>query len=308
MTNFFKLSLTVSTLALTATQALANCGTVRMAEPGWTDLALTTGIASVVLEGLGYKPESNVLGIPVIYESMTNSDLDVFLGFWDPAMETYYTSYRDAGSVETVHQNLEGAKFTFAVPKYVYDSGVTDFADLAQNANKFENKMYGIEPGSNEIMFDIVKANAFGLGEWEVVESSEQAMLAQVTRSERKGDWIVFLGWAPHPMNSQHEMEYLSGGDDFYGPNFGGASVHTQVRKGYLEECPNVGRLLTQMTFDIPLESEGMGHILDDGDGPEEAAAKLLKRHPDYLSPWLAGVTTLDGQDGLAAVRAHLGL
>jgi glycine betaine/proline transport system substrate-binding protein len=51
-----------------------------------------------------------------------------------------------------------------------------------------------------------------------------------------------------------------------------------------------------------------MGYILDEGDGPEEAATKLLKHHPNYLSPWLAGVTTLDGQDGLDAVRAHLGL
>lgn len=306
--NFLKLSLSASVMALLAGQAAADCGTVRMAEPGWTDLALTTGIASVVLEGLGYQAESDVLGIPVIYESMTNDDLDVFLGFWDPAMETYYKKYREAGTVETVKQNLEGAKFTFAVPKYVYDAGVTDFSDLAANADKFDRKMYGIEPGSNEVMLDIVEKDAFGLGDWDVVESSEQGMLAQLTRFERNEDWMVFLGWAPHPMNANHEMEYLSGGDDFYGPDFGGATVHTQVRTGYLDECPNVGKLLMQLTFDIPMESEGMGYILEDGDDPEDAATKLLKAHPDYLETWLKGVTTEDGDDGLAAVRAHLDL
>ena len=41
-----------------------------MAEPGWTDIALTTGIARTVLEGLGYSAESDVLGIPIIHESM----------------------------------------------------------------------------------------------------------------------------------------------------------------------------------------------------------------------------------------------
>ncbi len=308
MSYLSKLTLTASALALVAGQAMADCGTVRMAEPGWTDLALTTGIASVVLEGLGYKAESDVLGIPVIYESMTNNDLDVFLGYWDPAMETYYAKYREAGSVETIHQNLTGAKFTFAVPKYVYDAGVTDFSDLAANADKFDHKMYGIEPGSNEVMLDIVKKDAFGLGDWKVVESSEQGMLAQLARFEKNKDWMVFLGWAPHPMNTRFDMEYLSGGDDFYGPDFGGATVHTQVRKGYLEECPNVGKLLTQMTFDVPMESEGMGYILEDGNDPKEAATRLLKAHPDYLSGWLDGVTTLDGEDGLAAVRAKLEL
>lgn len=300
--------LSASIAALTAGQAFADCGTVRMAEPGWTDLALTTGVASVVLEGLGYETESDVLGIPVIYESMVGKDLDVFLGYWDPAMDTYYQAYRDTGAIETVHQNLEGAKFTFAVPKYVYDAGVTDFSHLVENSDKFESQMYGIEPGSNDIMLDIVGQDAFGLGGWKVVESSEQGMLAQVKKNARREDWIVFLAWAPHPMNTEFEIEYLTGGDNFYGPNFGGATVHTQVRQGYLNECPNVGKLLTQMTFDIPMESEGMGYILTDGDDPKDAGAKLLKAHPEYLDAWLSGVTTQDGQDGLAAVQAHLGL
>jgi glycine betaine/proline transport system substrate-binding protein len=49
-----------------------------------------------------------------------------------------------------------------------------------------------------------------------------------------------------------------------------------------------------------------MGSILDDGMDGRTAAAKYLKAHPDLLSGWLAGVTTRDGQDGLAAVRAAL--
>ena len=308
MISRMKVGLAAAAFSLFSHPVMANCDTVRMAEPGWTDLALTTGIASVVMTGLGYDTDSKVLGIPVIYESMTHKDLDVFLGYWDPAMETYYKSYREKGSVETVHQNLEGAKFTFAVPKYVHEAGVRDFADLAKHADKFDRSMYGIEAGSNEIMLDIVAKNAFGLGDWDVVESSEQGMLAQVGRSVRRNDWIVFLAWAPHPMNAVYEIEYLTGGDDFYGPNFGGATVHTQVRKGYLAECPNIGRLLTQMTFNIPMESKGMGYILSDGDDPEEAAKKLLTEAPSYLDAWLDGVTTKDGGDGLAAVKKHLGL
>ena len=97
-------------------------------------------------------------------------------------MNMYYQAYRNTGEIETVHRNLTGAKFTFAVPSYVYDAGVTDFADLAKYADNFHRKMYGIEPGSNEVMLDIVAKNALGLGEWNVVESSEQGMLAQVKK------------------------------------------------------------------------------------------------------------------------------
>ena len=154
----------------------AACKTVRLAEPGWNDLAFTTGIASVLLKGLGYQPDSKLLGIEVIYQSLKNKDLDVFMGYWDPAMVGYYEAYKKDGSVETVHQNLEGAKYTFAVPQYVYDAGVHDIADLAKFPDKFGKKMYGIEPGSNQLMFDIIKDPKFSLTGWDVVESSEQGM------------------------------------------------------------------------------------------------------------------------------------
>ena len=285
-----------------------SCKQVRMAEPGWNDLAFTTGVASVLLEGLGYEPKSDVLGIEIIYASLKNKDLDVFLGYWDPAMETYYASYRNDGSVETVKQNLEGAKYTFAVPQYVYDAGVHDFADLAKHAEKFDRKMYGIEPGSNTIMEQIVKENRFGLGDWELVESSEQGMLQQVKKAVRKQEWILFQGWAPHPMNSEIPMAYLTGGDEWYGPNYGGATVHTQVRKGYVAECPNVAKLLDNLTFTLALENEGMGNLITDAMAPKDAARKAIAAHPDLLAPWLAGVTSFDGKDGLAAVKDSLGL
>jgi glycine betaine/proline transport system substrate-binding protein len=299
-------------LAMAAGPALAAdpaaCKTVRLAEPGWNDLAFTTGVGSVLLKGLGYTPDSKLLGIEVIYQSLKNQDLDVFLGYWDPAMVSYYDAYKKDGSVETVHQNLVGAKYTFAVPQYVYDAGVHDIADLAKFADKFGKKMYGIEAGSNQLMFDIIKDPKFSLTGWDVVESSEAGMLAEVKRKVATADWIVFQGWAPHPMNNDIKLAYLSGGDAYYGADFGAATVHTQVRKGYLQECPNVAKLLDNLTFNVPMENVGMGYLIQDGMPPADAAAKLLKSDPKVLDAWLAGVTTFEGGDGLAAVKQSLGL
>ncbi len=284
------------------------CGTVRMAEPGWNDLALTTGTAAVILKSLGYEVESDILGLPVIYQSLAGKDLDVFLGYWDPAMVTYAAAYEKDGSVERIHVNLEGAKYTFGVPDYVYDAGVHDFADLQKFADQFDKKMYGIEAGSNTLMFDAIADKAFGLDGWEVVESSESGMLAQVARAIERKDFIVFQAWAPHPMNTTFPIQYLTGGDKQYGPNFGAATVSTQVRKGYVAECPNVGRLLNNLTFTIDFENKGMGYIMSDGMDPRDAAKRILTETPDVLPTWLDGVTTLDGKPGLDAVRVALGL
>jgi hypothetical protein len=148
----------------------------------------------------------------------------------------------------------------------------------------------------------------FGLDGWKLIESGEQAMLSQVTRAVRKNEAIVFLGWAPHPMNLRLDMRYLAGGDAYFGSNYGGASIHTVTRKGYGAECPNLGTLLNNLEFSLDMESAIMGAILDDGMKADQAAEQWLKANPQVLAGWLNNVTTRDGQPGLAAVQAHLGL
>lgn len=300
------LLMTVETSAFAADSA--DCRVVRLAEPGWNDLAFTTGIAMSLLKALQYEPQSQLLGIDVIYTSLKTRDLDVFVGYWDPAMVNYYKPYKEDGSVEKVRTNLAGAKYTFAVPTYVWEAGVKDFSDLQKFAEKFDSKLYGIEPGSNQLMLDAVKDPALGLQNWEVVESSEQGMLSQVARFIRNKSFIVFQGWAPHPMNSKFDIKYLTGGDKFYGPDFGAATVDTQVRKGYLQECPNVAKLLENLAFDVDYENRGMGYIMNDAMTPEDAAMRAIKDEPQRLDVWLKGVSTFDGKDGLATVKSGLGL
>jgi len=304
----------LKTLLLSASMMLAGaananqCDTVRFADVGWTDITATTAVTSVVLESIGYKTKTQVLSVPVTYKSMQNNDIDVFLGNWMPTMEADIKPYLENGTVESIHTNLEGAKYTLAVPKSVFDAGVKSFADLAKHADKFESKIYGIEPGNdgNRLIQSMIDTNAFGLKGFEVIESSEAGMLSQVKRMTRRNKSIVFLGWAPHPMNANFELAYLEGGDDFFGPNYGGASVHTNVRKNYTTECKNVGKLLTNLTFTLPMENEVMGAILDGGKKPEVAAREWIKKNPKALDTWLEGVTTLDGKPALAAASAVL--
>ena len=312
--SFIGAGLLATTIALGATTAqaaeAASCKNVRFSDVGWTDITATTAATSVVLKALGYAPKATVLSVPVTYASLKNGDIDVFLGNWMPTMEGDIKKYREDGSVETIAKNLTGAKYTLAVNKAAADGGVKHFADITEYKDKFEGKIYGIEPGNdgNRLIQGMIDKGTFGLDGFTVVESSEQGMLAQVKRAERRKEWVVFLGWEPHPMNANFNLTYLAGGDDVFGPNFGGAEVFTNVRKGYVTECPNVGKLLTNQTFTLAMENEIMGAILDDGKDPEKAATAWLKGHSDVLGKWLVGVTTFDGKDGMAAVKAGLGL
>lgn len=288
----------------------AACKAVRFADVGWTDITATTAAASVVLKALGYAPKTQVLSVPVTYASMKSKDIDVFLGNWMPTMEADLRPYVDDKSVDVVGVNLEGAKYTLAVPAYLYDKGLKSFADIAKFKADLEGKIYGIEPGNdgNRLILEMISGDKFGLKGFSLVESSEQGMLAEVEKAVRKDRGIVFLGWEPHPMNAKFTMKYLEGGDDVFGPNYGGATIYTNTRAGYAADCPNAGKLIGNLKFTLTLENEMMGAILNDGEDPEKAAAAWLKAHPDTLTGWLDGVTTIDGKPGLAAVKAGLGL
>jgi glycine betaine/proline transport system substrate-binding protein len=239
---------------------------------------------------------------------MAEGDVDVFLGNWMPTMEADIAPYREAGTVETVRANLEGAKYTLAANAAAAALGIDSFEDIAANADALDGKIYGIEPGNdgNRLIQAMIDQDAFGLSEFEVVESSEQGMLAQVDRLSRRDEPIVFLGWEPHPMNANFDLTYLEGGDEFFGPNLGGATVYTNTRAGYVEECPNVGQLLENMRFSLEMENEIMGAILDEGADPREAAREWLSENTDVLDVWLDGVTTQDGGDAMEAVTAAL--
>ncbi len=299
--------------AIGATPALAEdeaCATVRMADVGWTDNTVINAAATQVLEPLGYTVERELLSLPVTFASMENGDIDVFLDNWMPTMESDIRPYLDDGSIEQVRINLEGAKYTLAVNQALYDAGLTDFADIAEFAEDLESTIYGIEPGNdgNRLILEMIESDAFGLGGFELVESSEQGMLSQVQRAARRDEGVVFLGWEPHPMNARFEMAYLTGGDDWFGPNLGGATIYTTVRRGYRDDCANVGQFLENLSFTLAMENELMDAVLNDDADPDDAARAWLAAHPETIEPWLDGVTTRDGGDPLAAVRAHLGL
>jgi glycine betaine/proline transport system substrate-binding protein len=286
----------------------AACRNVRFADVGWTDIAATTGIASTVFQGLGYNPTKTIASVPITFAGIKSKQIDVFLGYWSPTMDPMIEPFVKAKQIEVLSTpNLTGAKYTLAVPDYVYNGGLKSFADIQKFADKLDGRIYGIEPGNdgNALIKKMIDGNQFGLGKFKLVESSEAGMLVQVQKAIREKQWIVFLGWEPHPMNVQMKIDYLTGGDDVFGPNYGEAKVFTATPPDYSARCPNAAKLVSNLHFTTDIENHVMMPIMDKED-PNKAAAQWLKKNPQVLDKWLAGVTTIDGKDGLAAVKSYI--
>ncbi len=304
------LGLIFTLLATSATARAAadppSCQDVRLSDVGWTDVTATTTLLSQVLADLGYKPSIRVLSVPVTINGMARGDVDVFLGNWMPAQQSLITPFLASGAIEHVRANLTDARYTLAVPTYLYDEGLKNFSDIARFGQQLDHKIYGIEPGNdgNALVIGMIKKNMFGTGDFRIVESSEQGMLSEVERAVKKHRAIVFLGWQPHPMNERFDMKYLAGGDDVFGPNYGGATVNTLVRKDYLKQCPNVARLLKNLSFEVEEENTLMGRMEGNGNA-KDIVRDWLDMHPKRLATWLEGVTTFSGEPASQALAGN---
>ena len=288
----------------------ASCKKLTLAEIGWADITATNAIASVVAEGLGYQPQQMMASVPIAFTGVSNKQIDVFLGYWSPSMDPVVKPFIDSNRVKVLDTpNLVGAKYTLAVPTYAAEAGLKSFNDIAKFKEQLGGKIYAIEPGNegNDMIAAMIKANQFDLSGFKMVESSESGMLVQVQRAVKDKKPVVFLAWAPHPMNTKLDITYLDGGDEVFGPDHGAAQVLTVITTDLEERCPNLGKLFTNLQFDVEMENQMMERILEK-EAPKQVAADWLRQNPATIEKWLEGVTSYDGEDGVVAVKRHLNI
>ena len=307
--NLLLITLTILlTILVAALPAAAQ--KIRIASVAWTGVTVKSELAVSLLTSLGYEAENTIYSVPFVYAALSTDGADLFFGNWMPSMASVADKFFKNGKVVKYVANMPGAKYTLAVPTYCADAGLKDFADIVKFGDQLDMKIHGIEAGNdgNLIIRDMIEKDMFGLGKFEILPSSEVAMLAEVQSRVKQDRCIVFLGWSPHSMNERIDMTYLTGSTDAtFGPNDGTATVWTNIRKGFDQEQPNVAALVKNMTFSIDMMNQIMTTIYADKSlKPREAGMKWIKAHPEVYQEWLKGVTTADGKDAVAAFEGYL--
>jgi len=291
------ISLLLSTFIITSASA-NQCRKIHIGLVNWTDIEATTALTEVLMKKLGYRVRTSIHSVPDILDKLSTGKLDVFLGNWMPSNATAVQPYFDSGKIVKLTTNLTGAKYTLAVPQHVYDAGVKNFEDIAKYADKFGNKIYGLENGNdgNVIIEKMISENAFGLKEFKLLATSERIMLAQLNKRIRNKEWMAFLAWEPHPMNVNFDIAYLGGDTQYFGDNYGASTVETIARKGFQQECPQAAQLLKNMKFTLAMENSLMADIQDNFLDPKSAAWKWMKENPEQIERWLDGTSPINNK------------
>ena len=280
---------------------------VRFVQQPWADLVVETEIAMQVLNKLGYTASTQEVAVPLAAEALATGRADVYLGNWWPSQQAVFTGHLDSGAVKVAGTVLEGTEYAPAVPGYVTAAlGVRSLADLDQHADAFERKIYGIEPGApgNETISQAIAQDAYGLGDWELVASSTEAMLAEVSRRAAAGQAIVFLGWSPHWMTSEFNLHFL---DDPQSVWPGAGQVRSLIRSELEAADPNLVRFISQISVDTATASDFIRAVDKDGKPAGTVAQEWMQAHPDRIEAWLQGVTSVDGEPAAQIVLSKAG-
>ncbi|MEU6910219.1 ABC transporter permease/substrate binding protein [Streptomyces coeruleorubidus] len=246
----------------------------------WDEDIAVTYLWKNVLERRGYKMNLKQMDVGPVYTGLASGDLDLNFDAWLPyAQKNYWDKNKDR--LRDLGTWYEPTSLEIAVPSYV--KGVDSLEDLKGKAGTFDGKIIGIEPGTGEM--DLLKNKVlpgYGLDkEYEAVDGSTPAMLAELKRAYAKKEPIAVTLWSPHWAYSDYKLTKLKDPKKAFGE---GNTIRTISNEKFPEQYPQ----LTKWIKNFKMSEDELGslesEIKDRGQGhEEEAVAAWLKQHPDMV-------------------------
>ncbi|MFO8058528.1 MAG: glycine betaine ABC transporter substrate-binding protein [bacterium] len=245
----------------------------------WSDAVASTNVMKVLLEDLGYKVETLPVSAAAMWQSVATGNADAMVAAWLPTTHKhYYEKVKD--QVENLGPNVEGTRIGLVVPEYVTISSIPE---LAKNADKFDEKIIGIDPGAG-IMSSTEKALEEYNLDMELVEGSGATMTSALKGAIKNKEWIVVTGWNPHWKFIRWDLKYLKDPKKVYGE---AGHVDTVVRQGLKKDMPEAYQLLDNFQWDIKdLEKVLMWNQEKKAD-PYKNAKKWVKQNPEKVKQWM---------------------
>ncbi|MES3676287.1 glycine betaine ABC transporter substrate-binding protein [Halomonas elongata] len=279
-------SLRIAGLALAAGSVLAagtvqaqDKGTVELGYVEWSSEVASTNVVRAVLEQAGYDVELTSLSAAAMWQAVASGDSDAIVAAWLPTTHADYLE-RVGDKVENLGPNLDGTKLGLVVPEYT-DVGSID--ELNANADTFNNKIIGIDPGAGLMGLTEQVVEEYGL-DLDLQSGSGATMTAALQSAIQNEEDVVVTGWTPHWMFARWDLKYLDDPKNVYG---GAEHINTIVRQGLKKDMPEAYAILDAFEW----TPEQMGEVMlmnqEEGSDPYENAKQWVEDNQDVVQEWL---------------------
>jgi glycine betaine/proline transport system substrate-binding protein len=246
----------------------------------WDEDVAVTYLWKNVLARRGYTIDLKQMDVGPVYTGLASGDLDLDFDAWLPhAQSNYWDQHKN--DLKDLGTWYRPTSLEIAVPSYVKD--VRSLADLKGEAKTFGGKIIGIEPGTGEM--NLLKNKVlpgYGLDkEYEVVDGSTPAMLAELKRAYAEKEPVAVVLWSPHWAYSEYGLTKLADDKKLFGE---GNTIRTISSEAFPGQYPKLAEWIKNFrmseselgSLESEIKQRGQGH-------EEDAVAEWLKNHPDMV-------------------------
>lgn len=277
MKKMWKALCAIAMVGLMSMSAQAEEKNITMGTLSWEDLTPITGITKKALENSGYTVkvvEFSEWGIA--YAALTKGDIQVLASQTDYAAYDYWN--KNKNRLEKLSPVSFGLYQGIAVPKYV---DIDSIDQLNDNADKFSNKIIGIEPGSG-LMSDATQAvSSYGL-KTKLLEGSTAAMTAALKSAVDRKEWVAVTVWEPSWMAQKYDLKFLKDPKGVFPPAQG---YYWIGHKGFSESYPHAREVMAGVY--VPLaDITRINTEVKDGKTMDEAVKGWTDSHAELMKRW----------------------
>ena len=275
--HFLKTLCAVALAGLTSMSVQAQSKTITMGTMSWDDLTPITAVTKKVLEDAGYTVKvTNFAEWGIAYAALSKGDVQLL------ATQVNYVSAdhwdKNKSRLEKLSPVSHGLYQAFAVPKYV---PITSIEELNANADKFGNKIVGLEPGSGLMREAAAAVKAYGLKP-KLIEGSTAGMAAAVKSATDRKDWIVATVWEPSEYMKKFDLKFLKDPKNVFSP---AQSYYWIAQKGFAAANPQARELIAGVY--LPLEDlNEINLALGQGKKLDEVMKVWFAENADLMKRW----------------------
>ncbi|MBS3755332.1 MAG: glycine betaine ABC transporter substrate-binding protein [Desulfobacterales bacterium] len=274
----------MAVLFFTGSAATADKKTCKIAYAQWSCASAASHVVKAVLEEkMGYDCELTPVGAAALWQATASGSVDGFVCAWLPSLhQHYYAKVED--NVIDLGPNLAGTKVGLVVPNYV---SVDSIAGLDAHAEKFDNKITGIDPGAGIMTLTEEAMEIYDMAGMKLVGGSGAIMTDVLSDKIKNKEWVVVTGWTPHWKFARWDLKYLKDPENVYG---GAEYIHTVVRTGLRKDKPDLYRFLDNFHWEARDLNQVM-NMIQESDAPYKSAVEWVQQHPDKVQRWLPDVS-----------------
>jgi len=287
--NFAKKSLMAASVAVAlscgfaATTQAADKKEVTIGWTAWSDAEFVTKLTKKILEDrMDVKVNLTMADIGIQYLGLQNGDMDFMMMSWLPnTHEDYWGKTRT--KADTLGIVYTDAVLGWAVPAYV-DEKIQTIEDLKANADMFDGKVQGIDPGAGLMRLSEKAIKDYGLDGFKLQSSSGAAMTAALARAVKREEPIIVTTWKPHWMFGKYEMRMLKDPKAVLGKE---EHVDIKARAGFYQEFPDVAAFLSRVY--LPIDELQAYMFKASETSYEEAVDEYIKVNGKKVDYWVTG-------------------